>query len=135
VNVVLSPWRMELRRTGRGAVVLNDAYNANPTSMEAALRSLAALSAVRRVAVVGLMAELGPSGPAEHRRMADLARDLGIDLIAVDAPEYGVAVVRGIDDALAALGPLEDGDAVLVKGSRVAGLEQLVEKLLEGRTR
>jgi UDP-N-acetylmuramoyl-tripeptide--D-alanyl-D-alanine ligase len=128
-NAVLSPWRMDLRRTSRGAVVLNDAYNANPTSMEAALRSLAALSAERRTAVVGVMAELGPSGPDEHRRIAHLANDLGIELIAVDAPDYGVGVVHGIEGAYAALGPLEAGDAVLVKGSRVAGLEKLAELL------
>jgi UDP-N-acetylmuramoyl-tripeptide--D-alanyl-D-alanine ligase len=125
-----SPWRMDLQRTTSGALVLNDAYNANPTSMEAALRSLAVLPARRRVAVLGVMAELGPGGPAEHRRIAELARDLGIDVIAVDAPDYQAATVSGIDGALAALGPLADGDVVLVKGSRVAGLEQLADRLL-----
>ncbi|MEY2404236.1 MAG: UDP-N-acetylmuramoyl-tripeptide--D-alanyl-D-alanine ligase, partial [Acidimicrobiaceae bacterium] len=74
----LSPWRMDLQRATSGALVLNDAYNANPTSMEAALRSLAALPARRRVAVLGVMAELGPDGPAEHRRIAALAEALGI---------------------------------------------------------
>jgi UDP-N-acetylmuramoyl-tripeptide--D-alanyl-D-alanine ligase len=80
--------------------------------------------------VLGVMAELGPGGPAEHRRIAELARDLGIDVIAVDAPDYHAAIVSGIEGALAALGPLADGDAVLVKGSRVAGLEQLADRLL-----
>ncbi|MEY2433950.1 MAG: UDP-N-acetylmuramoyl-tripeptide--D-alanyl-D-alanine ligase [Acidimicrobiaceae bacterium] len=129
-NAVLSPWRMDLQRTARGAIVLNDAYNANPTSMEAALRSLAALPAVRRIAVVGVMAELGAVGPDEHRRIADLADDLGIELIAVAAPDYGVSLVRDIDGALEALGPLVADVAVLVKGSRVAGLERLVDQLL-----
>ena len=61
-SATLSPWRMDLQRTARGVLVLNDAYNANPTSMEAALRALARLPARRRIAVVGVMAELGPSG-------------------------------------------------------------------------
>jgi UDP-N-acetylmuramoyl-tripeptide--D-alanyl-D-alanine ligase len=130
----LSPWRMELARTPSGAVVLNDAYNANPTSMTAALRSLAALPARRRVAVLGLMAELGAEGQDAHRRVAQQAADLGIEVIAVDAPQYGGAAkdVSGIDAALRALGPVGDGDAVLVKGSRVAGLERLASALLAG---
>src|SRR5690606_10331667 len=59
-GATLSPWRMELGRAPSGALVLNDAYNANPLSMAAALRSLAGLPARRRVAVLGTMAELGP---------------------------------------------------------------------------
>jgi UDP-N-acetylmuramoyl-tripeptide--D-alanyl-D-alanine ligase len=132
-RAVLSPWRMDLRRTASGAVVLNDAYNANPTSMEAALRSLAALpvsSTGRRIAVVGVMAELGPEGKSEHRRVADLAKDLGIELIAVATSDYGVTEMPDIDSAVEALGPLGAGDAVLVKGSRVAGLEKLADLLL-----
>jgi UDP-N-acetylmuramoyl-tripeptide--D-alanyl-D-alanine ligase len=130
----LSPLRMDLQRTARGALVLNDSYNANPTSMEAALRGLAALTARRRVAVVGVMAELGPTGPAEHRRIAALARELGIELVAVEAPAYGgevgTAHVPDIESAVKVVGELTDGDAVLVKGSRVAGLEQLAARLL-----
>jgi UDP-N-acetylmuramoyl-tripeptide--D-alanyl-D-alanine ligase len=124
----ISPWRMEIARASSGAIVINDAYNANPTSTEAALRALAALPARRRTAVLGVMAELGDAGPSEHKRIASLARDLGIDLIAVDAPDYGVLLVHGVEGALAAL-QLEDGDAVLVKGSRVAGLEALASAL------
>jgi UDP-N-acetylmuramoyl-tripeptide--D-alanyl-D-alanine ligase len=127
-EAMLSPWRMELTRTRSGAVVINDAYNANPASTEAALRSLAVLPARRRIAVLGVMAELGDMGPAEHKRIAALARDLGIEVIAVDAPGYGVPSVEGVDGALAVL-QLEDGDAVLVKGSRVAGLEALASAL------
>jgi UDP-N-acetylmuramoyl-tripeptide--D-alanyl-D-alanine ligase len=129
-SATLSPWRMDLQRTPTGALVLNDAYNANPTSMTAALRSLASLPARRRVAVVGVMAELGPSGPAEHRRMAELARELGIELIAIGTSYYGARVVENVDGALAELAGLADGDAVLVKGSRVAGLETLAARLL-----
>jgi UDP-N-acetylmuramoyl-tripeptide--D-alanyl-D-alanine ligase len=126
---------MDLQRTASGALVLNDAYNANPTSMEAALRSLAALPAQRHIAVVGVMAELGPTGPEEHRRMATLARDLGIELIAVSAPDYGAGEVEvgtadDAEEAEAVVGELGEGDAILVKGSRVAALEQLASRLL-----
>ena len=132
-HAALSPWRMDLQRTPSGALVLNDSYNANPTSVEAALRSLAALPAVpagRKLAVLGVMAELGPDGPKLHREVAALAQSLGISVIAVDAPDYGVDVVTGLEGALAALGPLSEGDAVLVKGSRVAGLERLAAELV-----
>src|SRR5262249_33910780 len=129
-NAAISPWRMEIKRAPSGATVINDAYNANPASTEAALRSLAALPARRRIAVLGVMAELGEAGPSEHKRIAALARDLDIELIAVDASDYGVPVVHGVDGALAAL-ELGDGDAVLVKGSRVAGLEVLASALSE----
>ena len=128
----LSPWRMELGTAPGGARVLNDAYNANPTSMVAALEALAALPAQRRVAVLGVMAELGPDSAAEHAAIGTRARELGIRVVAIDAPGYGGEEVASIDDAIAALGDLADGDAVLVKGSRVAGLERLAEILLAG---
>ena len=128
----LSPWRMELHRARSGAIVLNDAYNANPISMAAALRSLAALHARRRVAVVGTMAELGDVAADEHRAVSELAESLGIRLIAVDEPLYGGEQVHEISGALDALGVLGEGDAVLVKGSRVAGLERLAAALVDG---
>jgi len=129
----LSPWRMDLTVTASGLRVLNDAYNANPTSMAAALEALADLDADRRIAVVGPMAELGAHSSAEHRRIGELAGRLGIRLLAVDADDYGAGVeeVAGIDGAVEALGPLGPGDAVLVKASRVAGLERLAQRLLE----
>lgn len=127
----LSPWRMELATAPSGAVVLNDAYNANPTSVAAALRSLAALPARRRTAVLGVMAELGHGSAAEHAAIGALARELGIRIVAVAAPEYAAEDVADIAAALAALGSLGEGDAVLVKGSRVAGLERLAAQLLE----
>jgi UDP-N-acetylmuramoyl-tripeptide--D-alanyl-D-alanine ligase len=128
----LSPWRMELARSPEGALVLNDSYNANPVSTAAALRSLARLDAARRTAVLGVMAELGAHGPEEHRRTGALAAELGIRLIAVAAPDYGGEQVDDVDAALAALGPVGEGDAVLVKGSRAAGLERLAGKLIAG---
>ena len=125
-----SQWRMDLRTAPSGARILNDAYNANPTSMAAALRGLRRLPARRRVAVLGAMAELGPDGPSEHRRIAALAGELGIDVVAVGTTDYGVEPVAGIGEAVSALGRLGAGDAVLVKASRVAGLELLAERLL-----
>ncbi len=126
----LSPWRMELSRSPAGALVLNDSYNANPVSTAAALRSLARLDVPRRTAVLGVMAELGPDAAEEHRRMGALAVELGIRVIAVAAPDYGGEPVDDVDGALAALGPVGEGDAVLVKASRAAGLEHLADRLV-----
>jgi UDP-N-acetylmuramoyl-tripeptide--D-alanyl-D-alanine ligase len=125
----LSPWRMEVKRTGGGALVINDAYNANPASMAEALKALAATRAKRRIAVVGPMLELGDLSDAEHRRMGDLARSLEIRLIAVAAPAYGAEAVDTVDEALELVGRLTSDDAVLVKASRAAGLERAAEAL------
>lgn len=122
-----SPWRMDLRTAASGARILNDAYNANPAAMAAGLRAIAALPARRRVAVLGRMAELGDTEVDEHRAVADLAASLGVELIAVGTPLYGSQPVQDVVDAL---GPLDEHTVVLVKGSRVAGLEQLAETLL-----
>ena len=86
------------------ARVLNDAYNANPTSMLAALDALDDLTAERRTAVLGPMAELGTAADAEHRRVAERADELGIRLVAVDTDAYGGERVTGVDGAVAALG-------------------------------
>ena len=122
---------MELSTTPNGVVVLNDSYNANPTSMSAALRSLAALDARRRFAVLGTMAELGHDSDAEHEAIALQADSLGVQVIAVGEPTYGSTAthVADIDAAVAALDGLGNCDAVLVKGSRVAALERVAEKL------
>lgn len=125
-----SPWRMELRTAPTGARVLNDAYNAAPASMIAALQSLAALPAARRTAVLGVMAELGDIAADEHRRVAGVAEQLGIRVIAVDTELYGVDPVEGVHGALEQLGALDEGDAVLVKASRVAGLERVAAALV-----
>lgn len=122
-----SPWRMELSRTASGARVINDAYNAGPASMAAALQSLAVLDADRRVAVLGVMAELGDRSEAEHRRVAELAESLGLELVAVGTDAYGLDPVGGIDEARLLVDSLGEGDAVLLKGSRVAGLERILQ--------
>lgn len=128
----LSPWRMDLQVAPSGARVLNDAYNANPVSTVAALRALAHLDARRRIAVLGTMAELGDHADGAHREVAEEAEELGIELVAVDAPLYGPSAhhVDDHDGALRSLGTLGEGDVVLVKGSRVAGLERLAGRLL-----
>lgn len=130
----LSHWRMELATAPGGAQVLNDAYNASPTSMEAALRAARRLRGGRHFAVLGVMAELGPERAAEHHRIGELAESLGIQVIPVGTVEYGPAPVTDWEDARDALAaltpPLGVGDVVLVKGSRVAGLERLADALL-----
>jgi len=129
---VASPWRMELGTAPSGLRVLNDAYNANPASTAAALESLAALPVVgRRVAVLGLMAELGDRAADEHLAIAQRVADLGLELVAVGTDLYGVESLADLDAAYGALDLAVD-DAVLVKGSRAAGLEVLAELLLEG---
>jgi UDP-N-acetylmuramoyl-tripeptide--D-alanyl-D-alanine ligase len=129
----LSPWRMEVVPTASGATLINDAYNANPVSMRAALEALVAVpGAGRRVAVLGLMAELGAHGADAHREMAALAGELGLEVIAVGTEAYGVVPVADVTEAAARVGELSGGDAVLIKASRVAGLERLAE-LLAGR--
>lgn len=129
----LSPLRMDLTTGRNGIQVLDDSYNANPASVEAALRSLAALRARRRVAVLGVMAELGSLEAAEHRRIAQLAEDLGIEVLAVGTRLYGSRAVESAAAAVDQLADLGEGDAVLVKGSRVAGLES-VSKALQGES-
>jgi len=130
-QATLSPWRMELHRRSDGVIVLNDAYNANPTSMAAALRALADLGASRRVAVLGEMAELGDHHDEAHAEIAELARELQVEVVAVAAPAYGPSVrhVADRDEVIVALGRLDGDTAVLLKASRVAGLEQLVDQL------
>ena len=138
-------WRMEVVHTPSGLVVLHDAYNANPSSTEAALRALAQLDVGgRRVAVLGEMRELGEHSEQEHARIGRLVAELGIEvLVAVgaearpladaaadagsaQAEHLDVHAVRDADAALRELRGLVDADdAVLVKGSRAVGLEQV----------
>lgn len=127
-DVGLTAMRMEVGRTASGATVLNDSYNANPTSMRAAMDALAAMPATRRVAVLGLMAEISDA-PAEHRALVEYAHGLGIEVLAYGTDLYGLTPV---DDPVAALGSVAGGDAVLVKGSRVVGLEVVARALLLG---
>lgn len=128
-----SAWRMEVDTTTTGATIINDAYNANPASVRAALAALQTSAAPRRSAVLGVMAELGTEHDAEHLAIASEVIAAGVRLIAVDAAAYGPQAehVDSIEDARTVLGVLGTDDAVLVKGSRVAELERLAAILLE----
>ena len=136
--VALSPWRGEELELPGGGFVVNDAYNANPTSMAAALRHLAERGREhRRVAILGGMAELGEHAETHHREIAELADELGIELVAVGelARAYGAEIWE--PDAAAALTAartlVRPGDAVLVKASRSIGLEGIAPALANGR--
>ena len=126
-TATVSGMRMEIGRSPSGAIVVNDAYNANPDSMRAALQAVARMDARRRVAVLGLMGELDDPAAA-HRRVMDDATGLGIEVVAVGTDLYGV---RPVDDAVGALGELGEGVVVLVKASRAAGLERIASALID----
>ena len=84
------------------------------------------LGAGRKLALLGLMAELGDETEAEHERMAALAAELGIEVVGYQTGLYGPAQVDAAGDAVTLLQTLGRGDAVLVKGSRVTRLEEVV---------
>ena len=130
-QLAISPWRMEIDVTASGMVIINDSYNANPTSMRAALRTLADIEASEKVAMVGAMGELGVERVAEHRNIAAEATAAGIRVIAIDAADYGPDVVHvsTLDEAVSLADEFEPTTAVLIKGSRSAGLERLADKL------
>ena len=132
--IALSRWRGEELSLPGGGFVLNDAYNANPTSMRAALLDLVARAADRRrVAILGEMAELGDASLGYHEQTGALLDELGIDLV-VGVGDGARPYLRGaasparrwIADAASfdsVAGLLEPGDAILVKASRAVGLE------------
>ncbi|MDI5969925.1 UDP-N-acetylmuramoyl-tripeptide--D-alanyl-D-alanine ligase [Streptomyces sp. SL13] len=137
--------RMQLHERADGVTVIDDAYNANPDSMAAALRALAAMGTRRRtVAVIGEMRELGPDSAADHRAIGELAGGLGVDVVVgVGGDEAGVVVagaaekgaaVHHVADRTAAAellgGLLTSGDLVLVKANLGAGLQALVRDLV-----
>ena len=147
----VSKWRMEVTERPDGVTVVNDAYNANPDSVLAALRTLQVMSrggSRRTWAVLGQMAELGPEGPAAHDEVGRAAvRHAVSKLVVIGSAATGIhagAVAEGyrdeqavqVDDLDAALALLRDelrpGDVVLVKASRSVGLERLAAALLEG---
>ncbi|TCK25038.1 UDP-N-acetylmuramoyl-tripeptide--D-alanyl-D-alanine ligase [Pseudonocardia endophytica] len=131
-----SRWRMEVTDRADGVTVVNDAYNANPEAMRAALGALDSIaSSDRRAwAVLGPMAEIGDGGADAHAEIAALAQDNGARLVAVGSPDYGGRAehVADVPAALELLGAeLRPGDVVLVKASRSAGLERVAAGLLE----
>ena len=122
----MSPWRMEVFAASSGALVINDSYNANPTSTRGAIDSLSRLEHGRKVAILGYMAELGDQEASLHREIATEVETLGIELVAVGTDLYGVEPVTSPLDALGSIGA---DTAVLIKASRSAGLEQVADQL------
>jgi UDP-N-acetylmuramoyl-tripeptide--D-alanyl-D-alanine ligase len=141
-EVRLSRWRGEEVELPGGGLLINDAYNANPDAMIAALAHLAGRGGERRkVAVLGEMAELGADADAFHIQVGAAAQRAGIDgLLAVGslARNYLEGAeqvaerrwVPTVEEAIAALDDfLRPGDAVLVKASRSVGLEAVAEAI------
>jgi len=115
--------------TGRNGIrILDDSYNANPISVAAALRTVAENPAKKRYAVLGVMAEVLHSDIA-HQEIAALCRQLGIELLALETDLYGVEAMS-LADIESSLGGLDVSDVVLVKGSRVAATERVVQALM-----
>jgi UDP-N-acetylmuramoyl-tripeptide--D-alanyl-D-alanine ligase len=142
----VAEWRMETFTTARGVVVVNDAYNANPESMAAGLKTARWIARRGRLAaILGHMAELGPIAFEEHDRLGELLVRVGVErLVTVGEPAEAVARaavregqlpedVASYDDpdeaAADVLAWARAGDVVLIKGSRVAGLERVAEAL------
>jgi UDP-N-acetylmuramoyl-tripeptide--D-alanyl-D-alanine ligase len=142
----ISPWRMEVFETADGIRVINDAYNANPASMAAALKAARWMAGEGRcIAVLGEMSELGAIAGEEHERVGELVARLGIEgliTVGTSARRISVGAVReGVEPervkacetveeaAGAARSMARAGDTILVKASRRAGLERLAEAL------
>ncbi|MFQ3595581.1 MAG: UDP-N-acetylmuramoyl-tripeptide--D-alanyl-D-alanine ligase [Sphingomonadaceae bacterium] len=126
---------LRLARGGE-ALLIDESYNANPTSMAAALAVLARLPAQRRLAVLGAMKELGPDWPALHAGLAPAIHAAGVTACALVGEEMRALAVPGgthVGDWREALAwaeeSLRDGDVLLVKGSNSVGLSRLVEAL------
>jgi UDP-N-acetylmuramoyl-tripeptide--D-alanyl-D-alanine ligase len=115
--------------TGRNGIrILDDSYNANPISVAAALRTVAENPAKKRYAVLGVMAEVLHSDMA-HQEIAALCRQLGIELLSLETDLYGVEAMS-LADIESTLSGLDVSDVVLVKGSRVAATERVVQALM-----
>lgn len=136
-----SKWRMELVELDE-LLLINDSYNANPASMEAALRSLAFFAQERggqSWGFLGKMHELGESGEVASKDIGTLASEIGIDhLVIVNAPEYGTGVgpmqfhhVANIAEATSFVNYFARGDTVLVKASRAEHFEFLAQEIGE----
>ena len=142
----ISHWRMETFASAEGVRVVNDAYNANPESMAAALKAAQWMAREGRlIAVLGPMAELGPISLQEHERLGELAARIRVERLITVGPEARAIAAAGLregvepenvasyddpDEALAdATTHARPGDVLLFKASRVVGLERLAEAL------
>jgi len=145
-----SRWRMELRERADGLIVVNDAYNANPASMVAAIEALTSIGqrrSRRTVAVLGEMKELGSEADDAHHEVGRAAAEAGVDVVvAVGRPAHGIAsgaagvsgwtgeavATAGRDEAMAWVREnVASADVVLVKASRGAALEHIADGLLD----
>ena len=133
-RVSFSKLRGEHHELEGGGLLINDCYNANPLSMRAAIDYLASLERPDRVAVLGHMAELGPDEAQFHAEIGEYATEAGIEHVVTVGPEakaYGIG--DNVDSPAEAAAwvneNLAPGGAVLVKGSRSAGLEAVSEDL------
>jgi UDP-N-acetylmuramoyl-tripeptide--D-alanyl-D-alanine ligase len=133
-DIRLSPWRGDELELPGGGLVINDAYNANPDAMRAALEHLAERAqGRRRIAILGEMAELGPESRTYHEQIAALAERLEVEVVGVGEPAAAyrpsVLVATPADAVAAARSLLRPGDAVLVKASRAVGLEGIADEI------
>jgi UDP-N-acetylmuramoyl-tripeptide--D-alanyl-D-alanine ligase len=134
LEVDFTEWRNQELPLSGGGVLINDAWNANPVSMRAALEHLVQVAAGRRtVAVLADMAELGAYSDEGHREVGRAVEDLAIDEVVAIGPQavaYGGRHVETVDQALALLDDvIGPGDCVLVKGARAMGLERIADAL------
>jgi UDP-N-acetylmuramoyl-tripeptide--D-alanyl-D-alanine ligase len=137
VEVVFSRWRSQETELPGGGLLINDAWNANPLAMRAALQHLVERADGRRtVAILGDMAELGSEAPRYHREIGDDANAIDVvvgvgELARGYEPDEWVSTVA--DAVEVALRLVQPGDAILVKGSRSVGLEVVADALAESR--
>jgi len=148
-NAAFPPQRMQTIRFGRVSV-LADMYNANPASMQAALRTLVEIPAERRVAVLGSMLELGEFAEREHRSIGRLVAELGVNELGVVGREAGWIADAALEASMPREGVtrletteaaaewlprfVQDGDLILIKGSRALRMERLLDALAEARS-
>jgi len=145
-NIQVTELRQEIRKIA-GIKIINDTYNANPLSMKAGIDSLINLSSGRKIAVLGAMLELGPIEKAAHQEIGSYLYEKGIDILivlgetaaniaggarAAGMPEESIFVFQKKDDIISKLRKLmEEGDTILIKGSRSLEMEEIVDVLLE----
>lgn len=127
-NTQSASQRMQWVIGRNGIRILDDSYNANPVSVAAALRTVAETSAKQRYAVLGVMAEVLHSDMA-HQEIAELCRQLGIVLLALETDLYGTGALS-LTDVARTLDGHDPNTVVLVKGSRVAATERVVQVLV-----
>ena len=133
-EIAFADWRNQELPLPGGGLLINDAWNANPVSMRAALEHLRERAGGRRtVAVLGEMAELGDYAEEGHREVGRAVEELGIDVVIAVGPRadaYGGRWVAGTDEAMPLLRELlEPGDCVLIKGARALALEGIADDL------